>query len=190
MINLPVVAVVVGGVGFCIWRFFRKRRVTKEQVGWGCNDYDHDHDDDDDYDDDDDGDWQWLVVYDQVKKAQDEQGLVEGEEEPDFLEEEPLKVFNADNDDGDDDNDDSGGGHKQTMGRPKNSFSFDFIQGRGGLVESQISPTGFFWDFSLFRQESDSWIGDLVEIWHSGFGQWLHVMYDLPEARMPDFNPP
>ena len=93
MINLPVVAVVVGGVGFCIWRFFRKRRVTKEQVGWDCDDYDDDDGDDDDYDDDDDGDWQWLVVYDQVKKAQDEQGLVEGEEEPDFLEEEPLKVM-------------------------------------------------------------------------------------------------
>ena len=27
-----VVAVVVGGVGFCVWRFFRKRRITKEQV--------------------------------------------------------------------------------------------------------------------------------------------------------------
>jgi len=54
---LLVVALVLGGVGFCIWRFFRKRRITKEQV----------------------------------KKAQDEQGLVEGEEEPDFLEEEPLK---------------------------------------------------------------------------------------------------
>ena len=27
-----MVAVVVGGVGFCVWRFFRKRRITKEQV--------------------------------------------------------------------------------------------------------------------------------------------------------------
>ena len=27
-----------------------------------------------------------------MKKAQDEQGLVEAEEEPDFMEEEPLKV--------------------------------------------------------------------------------------------------
>ena len=30
--NLLVVALVVGGIGFCIWRFFRKRRITKEQV--------------------------------------------------------------------------------------------------------------------------------------------------------------
>lgn len=49
---------IIGGVGFCAWRFLRKRRVTK----------------------------------DQLKKAQDEEGLVEGEEEPDFMEEEPLKV--------------------------------------------------------------------------------------------------
>ena len=27
-----MVALVVGGVGFCVWRFFRKRRITKEQV--------------------------------------------------------------------------------------------------------------------------------------------------------------
>ena len=42
------------------------------------------HENDEDKNDED--------VDDQVKKAQDEQGLVEAEEEPDFMEEEPLKV--------------------------------------------------------------------------------------------------
>jgi nitrate reductase NapE component len=55
---LLVVVLVIGGVGFCAWRFLRKRRLDK----------------------------------DKVKKAQDEQGLVDEAEEPDFLEEEPIKV--------------------------------------------------------------------------------------------------
>ena len=55
---LLVAVLVVGGLGACVWRFLRKRRITK----------------------------------DQVKKAQDEQGLVEGEEEPENIDEEPLKV--------------------------------------------------------------------------------------------------
>ena len=58
---LVILLLIIGGVGFCAWRFLRKRRITKEQV----------------------------------KKAQDEEGLVEGEEEPDFMEEEPLKVSRA-----------------------------------------------------------------------------------------------
>ena len=88
IVNLQVVALVLSGVGFCIWRFFRKRRITKEQVPlerlektwkrWGRYYRDEDKNDED--------------VDDQVKKAQDEQGLVEAEEEPDFMEEEPLKV--------------------------------------------------------------------------------------------------
>jgi len=52
-----IVLLVVAGLAFCIWRFFRKKRTTKEQI----------------------------------KKAQDEQILVEGEEEPDLMEEEPIK---------------------------------------------------------------------------------------------------
>ena len=43
-------------------------------------------------DEDDNHDENGEDVDDQVKKAQDEQGLVEAEEEPDFMEEEPLKV--------------------------------------------------------------------------------------------------
>jgi len=54
---LVIVILIVGGLAWCVWRFFRKRRISKEQL----------------------------------KKAQDEQVLVEGEEEPDILEEEPLK---------------------------------------------------------------------------------------------------
>jgi synaptotagmin-1 len=52
-----IAVLIVGGLGFCVWRFFRKRRISKEQL----------------------------------KKAHDEQGLVAGEEEPDMLEEEPIK---------------------------------------------------------------------------------------------------
>ena len=43
-------------------------------------------------DEDDNHDENGEDVDDQVKKAQDEQGLVEAEEEPAFMEEEPLKV--------------------------------------------------------------------------------------------------
>ena len=53
-----IALLIVGGLGFCVWRFLRKRRITREQI----------------------------------KKAQDEQGLVDEMEEPDILDEEPIKV--------------------------------------------------------------------------------------------------
>ena len=82
-----------GGGRCCRRRWVLRLEILQEEEdhqGTGAvgKTWNHENDEDDNYDEDknDEG------VDDQVKKAQDEQGLVEAEEEPDFMEEEPLKV--------------------------------------------------------------------------------------------------